>query len=54
MCVIIIEGKTRQVEMELGMDYSVPWIGSLDDPDVIEMMSRRLLLEKNWCSVEHL
>jgi len=36
MCVIIIEGTTRQVEVELGIDYSAPWTGSAEDNDFIE------------------
>lgn len=35
MCIIIIEGKERKIEVEMGLDYSVPWDGSPDDADFI-------------------
>jgi hypothetical protein len=36
MCVIIIEGKQRQLEVELGLDYSAHLEGSAEDPDFIK------------------
>mmetsp|Transcript_13735 Transcript_13735/g.25848 ORF Transcript_13735/g.25848 Transcript_13735/m.25848 type:complete len:107 (-) Transcript_13735:994-1314(-) len=35
MCIIIIQGKERKVEIELGVDYSAHWEGSPDDIDFI-------------------
>lgn len=31
-CVVIIEGKERQIDVELGVDYSAHWECSVEDP----------------------
>lgn len=36
MCVVIIEGTARQLEVELGVDYSAHWEGSVEDANFIK------------------
>mmetsp|Transcript_5580 Transcript_5580/g.10605 ORF Transcript_5580/g.10605 Transcript_5580/m.10605 type:complete len:89 (+) Transcript_5580:275-541(+) len=36
MCVIIIEGTQRLLEVELGVDYTAEWEGSAEDADFIK------------------
>jgi hypothetical protein len=35
MCIVIIQGKERKIEIELGIDYSAHWEGSPDDADFV-------------------